>query len=29
MVRVAIIDDGYDRYDVERDVLARVGAEPC
>jgi D-3-phosphoglycerate dehydrogenase / 2-oxoglutarate reductase len=33
MVRVTIIDDGYDRYDVEREVLSRVGAEavlrPC
>ena len=28
MIRVTIIDDGYDHYDVEREVLARVGAEP-
>ncbi|MBQ0820358.1 C-terminal binding protein [Microvirga sp. HBU67558] len=28
MIRVTIIDDGYDQYDVEREVLARVGAEP-
>lgn len=31
--RVVIVDDGYDRYDIERDMLAPLGAEvvllPC